>query len=424
MSQNQIFALIDCNNFYASCERVFRPELEGVPIVVLSNNDGCVIARSQEVKELGIPMGIPAFKNERLFVKHGVKIFSSNYTLYADMSNRIMDIISQFCPDIEVYSIDESFIELSGFRTRNLNLYMQELKEEIAKSTGVPVSIGIASTKTLAKLANHVAKRNKAYNGVFNLLREPDIDRVLAQVPVNDIWGIGRQYAKFLSDNNIFTAYDLKYSNDAWIDKYLTSVGHQTVLELRGKSCLDLDMLDPPKKSIVSSKSFGKAVSSLPEMEEAVASYTTVAVTKLRKQNSVAGIISVFITTNSFNNTPQYNNNASFKFNTPTAYTPDFIAVALKILRRIYRKGFIYKKAGVMLADITSEDNVPYDIFTPLYLDTPKKDIMIVMDKINNTYGENTLFSCSQGVNKKWRMKRNLLSPRYTTSWKDIPKVK
>lgn len=248
MSQNQIFALIDCNNFYASCERVFRPELEGVPIVVLSNNDGCVIARSQEVKELGIPMGIPAFKNERLFAKHGVKIFSSNYTLYADMSNRIMDIISQFCPDIEVYSIDESFIELSGFRTRDLNLYMQELREEIAKSTGVPVSIGIASTKTLAKLANHVAKRNKAYNGVFNLLREPDIDCVLAQVPVNDIWGIGRQYAKFLSDNNIFTAYDLKYSNDAWIDKYLTSVGHQTVLELRGKSCLDLDMLDPPRK--------------------------------------------------------------------------------------------------------------------------------------------------------------------------------
>lgn len=424
MPKNPIFALIDCNNFYASCERVFRPELERVPIVVLSNNDGCVIARSQEVKELGISMGVPAYKNEALFAKHKIKVFSSNYTLYADMSNRVMDIISQFSPEIEIYSIDESFLELSGFRNRDLTLYMTELKEAVVKSTGIPVSIGIASTKTLAKLANHVAKRNKSHNGVFNLLTAPAIDEVLLQVPVEDIWGIGRQYSKFLLDNNIFTAYDLKYSNDEWIDKYLTSVGHKTVLELRGKSCLDLDILNPPKKSIVSSKSFGRAVSSLQEMEEAVASYTTVAADKLRQQNSVASVISIFITTNKFKDVPQYDNNASFRFTNPTAYTPDFIAIALKILRRIYRPGFFYKKAGVMLSDITSENNLPYDIFTPLYLDTPKKEIMVVMDKINNTYGENTLFSCSHGVKKKWRMRRNMLSPRYTTSWKDIPKVR
>lgn len=424
MKNKTIFALIDCNNFYASCERVFRPELENVPIAVLSNNDGCIIARSQEVKDLGIPMGIPAFKNENLFRKHGIKVFSSNYTLYADMSNRVMNTIADFCPDIEVYSIDESFIELSSFRNRDLTAYMQEIRKKIHQTTGIPVSIGIASTKTLAKIANHIAKKNKQYNGVFNLLAEKDIDRVLVRVPVDDVWGIGRQYSKFLIDNNIFTAYDLKKSNDEWIDKYLTSVGHKTVLELRGKSCIDLDMIIAPKKGIVSSKSFGKPVSTLQEMEEAVATYTTTAVKKLRNQNSVASIISVFISTNRFKETPQYNNNASFKFTNPTAYTPDFIEVALKILRRIYRRGFLYKKAGVMITDISSEENVPYDIFTPLYLDTPQKDIMKVVDKINNTMGENTLFYGSLGIKNKWQMRRNLLSPKYTTSWKDIPKVK
>ncbi len=424
MKNKTIFALIDCNNFYASCERVFRPELENVPIAVLSNNDGCIIARSQEVKDLGIPMGIPAFKNEYLFRRHGIKVFSSNYTLYADMSNRVMNTIADFCPDIEVYSIDESFIELSSFRNRDLTAYMQEIRKKIHQTTGIPVSIGIASTKTLAKIANHIAKKNKQYNGVFNLLAEKDIDRVLVRVPVDDVWGIGRQYSKFLIDNNIFTAYDLKKSNDEWIDKYLTSVGHKTVLELRGKSCIDLDMIIAPKKGIVSSKSFGKPVSTLQEMEEAVATYTTTAVKKLRNQNSVASIISVFISTNRFKETPQYNNNASFKFTNPTAYTPDFIEVALKILRRIYRRGFLYKKAGVMITDISSEENVPYDIFTPLYLDTPQKDIMKVVDKINNTMGENTLFYGSLGIKNKWQMRRNLLSPKYTTSWKDIPKVK
>lgn len=424
MKQKPIFALIDCNNFYASCERVFRPELEGVPIAVLSNNDGCVIARSQEVKNLGIPMGIPAFKNEYLFKKHNIRIFSSNYTLYADMSSRVMDTIAQFCPDIEVYSIDESFIELSSFRNRDLTAYMQELKVKIHQTTGIPVSIGIASTKTLAKIANHIAKKNKQYNGVFNLFSEPDIDRVLVRVPVDDIWGIGRQYSKFLVDNNIFTAYDLKCSNDEWIDKYLTSVGHKTVIELRGKSCLDLDMLIAPKKGIVSSKSFGRPVSTLQEMEEAVATYTTIAVKKLRSQKSVASLISVFVSTNRFKETPQYNNNASVRFTNPTASTPDFIEASLKILNRIYRKGFLYKKAGVMITEITSEENVPYDIFDPLYLDTNQKDIMLIMDKINKTYGENTLFYGSLGVKKKWQMRRNLLSPRYTTSWKDIPKVK
>ncbi len=424
MKKNTIFALIDCNNFYASCERAFRPDLENVPIAVLSNNDGCIIARSQEVKDLGIPMGTPAFKNDHLFKKHGIKVFSSNYTLYADMSNRVMTTIAEYCPDIEVYSIDESFVQLYSFRNRDLTAYMQELRLKIQQTTGIPVSIGIATTKTLAKIANHIAKKNKQYNGVFNLLEEKDIDRLLVRVPVDDIWGIGRQYSKFLVDNNIFTAYDLKNSNDEWIDKYLTSVGHKTVLELRGQSCIDLDMIIAPKKGIVSSKSFGKPVSTLQEMEEAVATYTTTAVKKLRKQNSVASIISVFISTNRFKETPQYNNNASFKFTSPTAYTPDFIEAALKILRRIYRKGFFYKKAGVMITDISSEENVPYDIFNPLYLDRPQKDIMDIVDKINNTMGENTLFYGSLGIKNKWQMRRNLLSPKYTTSWKDIPKVK
>ncbi len=424
MRNEAIYALIDCNNFYASCERVFRPNLENVPIAVLSNNDGCIIARSQEVKDLGIEMGLPAFKHEALLKKHNVSLFSSNYTLYADMSARVMDTIAEFCPDVEVYSIDESFLELSGFKNRDLTAYCQQIGKAVKQRTGIPVSVGIGKTKTLAKIANHIAKKNSRYQGVYNLLTETNTERVLQKVPVKSIWGIGRQYTKFLTLHGIMTAYDLMHCNDEWIDKYLTSIGHKTVLELRGISCIDLEMLTPAKKGIVSSKSFGRPVSSLQELEEAVSNYTTIAVQKLRNQGSVAKLISVFITTNRFKDTPQYNNNASIKFNSPTAYTADFITAGLTILRKIYRNGFLYKKAGVMITDISQEDNLPYDIFEVLYPDSPKKEVMTVVDSINRHYGANTIYSSSLGTSNKWAMRRNYLSPKYTTSWYQLPRVK
>ncbi|OQY37047.1 MAG: protein umuC, partial [Candidatus Cloacimonetes bacterium 4572_65] len=334
MANDHIFALIDCNNFYASCERVFNPSLNNKPVVILSNNDGCVIARSQEAKDLGIEMATPAYKNKALFTKHNVNLFSSNYALYGDLSARVMDVISNFSPDIEIYSIDESFIELSGFKNRDLTEYGREIKATVEKWTGIPVSVGIAKTKTLAKIANHIAKKKKYYKGVFNLLDIEDINQVLVQVPVSKIWGIGRQYSHFLNKNNIVTALDLIQANDEWISKYLTSLGHQTVLELKGTSCIDMNSIDPPKKGIVSSKSFGKAVNTLSELEEAVSTYINIACNKLRKQHSVAQYISVYISTNRFKDTPQYNNNASIRFLSPTAYTPDFIQASLVILKR------------------------------------------------------------------------------------------
>ena len=419
-----IVALVDCNNFYVSCERVFNPKLNNKPVAILSNNDGCIVSRSQEIKDLKIPMGAPGFKYEALIKKNGGTLLSSNYALYADMSSRVMEVLAMFSPDIEIYSIDEAFLGFNGFKTRNLAEFGNKIKRTVFQWTGIPVSVGISKTKTLAKVANHFAKRYSAFKGSLCLLNDERIANALAKTPVSEVWGIGRQYDKFLRQNKIETALQLRDADDKFIDHYLTSTGLKTVLELRGYSCIDLDDAPISKKSIVTSRSFGKQVSELSELQEAVSEYVTRAAEKLRKQNCVAGLLMVFLSTNRFKEGPQYNNSLSTTLFPPTAYTPDLIEKALNLLEELFLPGFEFKKAGVMLADIIPEKDVPLSFMEVNYLDDKRKKLMETVDKLNRIYGQDTLFYASNGIKKDWKMRRAKLSPHYTTNWNDLPKVK
>ncbi|HOG27573.1 MAG TPA: Y-family DNA polymerase [Candidatus Cloacimonas sp.] len=424
LKNDNIVALVDCNNFYVSCERVFNPKLNNKPVAILSNNDGCIVSRSQEIKDLKIPMGAPGFKYEALIKKNGGTLLSSNYALYADMSSRVMEVLAMFSPDIEIYSIDEAFLGFNGFKTRNLAEFGNKIKRTVFQWTGIPVSVGISKTKTLAKVANHFAKRYSAFKGSLCLLNDERIANALAKTPVSEVWGIGRQYDKFLRQNKIETALQLRDADDKFIDHYLTSTGLKTVLELRGYSCIDLDDAPISKKSIVTSRSFGKQVSELSELQEAVSEYVTRAAEKLRKQNCVAGLLMVFLSTNRFKEGPQYNNSLSTTLFPPTAYTPDLIEKALNLLEELFLPGFEFKKAGVMLADIIPEKDVPLSFMEVNYLDDKRKKLMETVDKLNRIYGQDTLFYASNGIKKDWKMRRAKLSPHYTTNWNDLPKVK
>lgn len=424
LKNDNIVALVDCNNFYVSCERVFNPKLNNKPVAILSNNDGCIVSRSQEIKDLKIPMGAPGFKYEALIKKNGGTLLSSNYALYADMSSRVMEVLAMFSPDIEIYSIDEAFLGFNGFKTRNLAEFGNKIKRTVFQWTGIPVSVGISKTKTLAKVANHFAKRYSAFKGSLCLLNDERIANALAKTPVSEVWGIGRQYDKFLRQNKIETALQLRDADDKFIDHYLTSTGLKTVLELRGYSCIDLDDAPISKKSIVTSRSFGKQVSELSELQEAVSEYVTWAAEKLRKQNCVAGLLMVFLSTNRFKEGPQYNNSLSTTLFPPTAYTPDLIEKALNLLEELFLPGFEFKKAGVMLADIIPEKDVPLSFMEVNYLDDKRKKLMETVDKLNRIYGQDTLFYASNGIKKDWKMRRAKLSPHYTTNWNDLPKVK
>lgn len=424
LSRDNIVALVDCNNFYVSCERVFNPALQGKPVAVLSNNDGCLVSRSQEIKDLKIPMGAPGFKYEALIKKHGGALLSSNYALYGDMSARVMEVLSMFSPDVEIYSIDEAFLGLTGFRTRDFEEFGRKIKSTVQKWTGIPVSVGISSTKTLAKIANHHAKKIPAFKGSLCILEEDRIVKALERTPVGEIWGIGRQYDKFLRQQHIETALQLRDAGDKFVDHYMTSVGLKTVLELRGYSCIEMDEAPSAKKSIVNSRSFGKQVSDIAELREAVSNYITRAAEKLRRQKSVAGHLMVFLSTNRFKEGPQYNNSLSTTLFPPTAYTPELIKIALKLLEELYLPGFEYKKAGVMFADIISEADVPLNFIEACYLDDKRKELMDIVDKLNRKHGQDTLFFASSGIQKDWQMRRAKLSPRFTTRWSDLPKVK
>jgi DNA polymerase V len=424
LKNDNIVALVDCNNFYVSCERVFNPKLNNKPVAILSNNDGCIVSRSQEIKDLKIPMGAPGFKYEALIKKNGGTLLSSNYALYADMSSRVMEVLAMFSPDIEIYSIDEAFLGFNGFKTRNLAEFGNKIKRTVFQWTGIPVSVGISKTKTLAKVANHFAKRYSAFKGSLCLLNDERIANALAKTPVSEVWGIGRQYDKFLRQNKIETALQLRDADDKFIDHYLTSTGLKTVLELRGYSCIDLDDAPISKKSIVTSRSFGKQVSELSELQEAVSEYVTRAAEKLRKQNCVAGLLIVFLSTNRFKEGPQYNNSLSTTLFPPTAYTPDLIEKALNLLEELFLPGFEFKKAGVKLTDIIPEKDVPLSFMEVNYLDDKRKKLMETVDKLNRIYGQDTLFYASNGIKKDWKMRRAKLSPHYTTNWNDLPKVK
>jgi len=420
-SINKIYALVDCNNFYASCERVFDPKLCNRPVAVLSNNDGCIVARSKEVKDLGIPMGAPFFKYKDILQKHNTAVFSSNYTLYGDMSQRVMEILEGFADRLEIYSIDEAFLQLNGFEHFALDEYGRKIRASVIQGTGIPVSVGIAKTKTLAKVANKLAKKN---GGTFNLLNHPDIDAVLEKFDVNDVWGIGRQYTRFLNRYHIKNARQLKYADDNWIRKHMTVVGLRTVWELRGISCIQLEQAPPPKKEICTSRSFGKPVESLNEICEAVTAYTSRAAEKLRKQRSVAANILVFITTNRFKDEPQYTNYIQVNLPSPTSSSFDLVQHALFGLEKIFKSGYRYKKCGILLTDICPADQVQTNLFSDNKYDPKANKLMRVMDQLNTRYGSKTINIATSGYQKKWDMKRELKSPHYTTDWNELPVVR
>ncbi|MCB5266643.1 MAG: Y-family DNA polymerase [Candidatus Cloacimonetes bacterium] len=424
LSNKEIIALVDCNNFYVSCERVFNPKLAKVPVAVLSNNDGCIVSRSNEIKALKIPMGAPGFKQEAFIHKHGGVLLSSNYALYGDMSARVMNVLSMFSPDVEIYSIDEAFLNLSGLMIQDYEEWGRQLKRTVFRWTGIPVSVGISRSKTLAKCANHHAKRVLGFKGSLALLDETRIAKALQRIDVGDVWGIGRQYQKFLKQNKIENALQLRDADDKFIDHYMTVVGHKTILELRGYSCVGIDEAPQSKKSIVTSKSFGRQVTDQSELAEAVSTYVTRSAEKLRAQKSVAGHLMVFLSTNRFKEGPQYNNSLSTTLFPPTAYTPDMIRIALQLLDDLYLEGFEYKKAGVMLADIMSEGDVPLSFIEANYLDDRRSRLMQAVDRLNKAHGRDTVTVASSGVKKEWEMRRAKLSPRFTTSWNEIPKVK
>ena len=415
------FALVDCNNFYASCERVFNPSLNCKPVVVLSNNDGCAVARSEEAKKY-IGMGAPIFKCMDVVKEHDIQLFSSNYTLYADMSQRVKDVLSQFTPNIEPYSIDESFLLLNGFNQIDLNKYGTQIRKRVLQWTGIPVSVGIGPTKTLAKIANKLAKKNKMCQGVLDITNHPRISDFLVSVEVDDVWGVGWEYAKLLKRNGIKTALDLRDANETWIRKKMTVQGLRTVLELRGTQCIEIEEIVPDKKQIVNSRSFGKDLDKYQDVSEAIASYASRAAEKLRKQGSICGHISVWIQTNGFKDYPQYSNSLGCRLPEPTAFTPLLVKYALHLLKKIYKSGYKYKKAGVMLMDLVPAENTQFNLFTKIDHSRNQK-LMEAFDKVNSSWGSETIRSGASGYKRKWTIKREKLTQRYTTNWNEILRV-
>ena len=420
---NKIYALVDCNNFYVSCERVFNPSLKGKPVVVLSNNDGCAVSRSTEAKKW-IPMGAPIHKHAKDVLLHNIKCLSSNYTLYSDMSSRIMNTLSRFTPEIEFYSIDEAFLSLTGFENRDLNKYGKLIRETVMQWTGIPVSIGIGPTKTLAKVANGVVKRTPELGGVFSIYKHPKTDQILDRIDVFDIWGIGRQYTKLLRGYGINTALDLKNTSDTFVRKHMTVVGLRTIWELRGTPCINLEDIPEPKKEIVRSRSFGHDVDNLHDLREAISMHTSRAAEKLRDQNSIAGFLSVFLKTNRFKDVPQYSNSLGCYLHEPTSFTGDLINHALAILDKVYKENYKYKKAGVMLAEIAPETQSQLNLFKPNHNLKEQIRLMKAFDRINNSWGRDTIKYASSGIKRSWSMKRTSLSRRYTTNWDELPIVK
>lgn len=421
-----VFALVDCNNFYASCEKLFRPDLKDTPVVVLSNNDGCVVARSREAKSLGIKMGVPVFQIKAEMQRHGILAFSSNYALYADLSSRVMRTLEEMAPRVEVYSIDEAFLDLTGIESAiSLVEFGQQVRERIGHWIGITVCVGIAPTKTLAKLANHAAKKYPATQGVVDLTNPDRQRRLLALVPVDDVWGVGRRLSKRLNALGITTALDLANASPRAIRDQFSVVLERTVRELNGESCIELEEIPPIKKQIVCSRSFGEKVTHFELLREAVCEYATRATEKLRKeQQQQAKVMTVFIRTSPFkDNEPQYSNSASGELLTPSCDTRDFIELANHLLKRIWKDGFRYAKAGVMLSDFYDPGMFQPGLFDDVSTRSNSQQLMSVLDTINQS-GAGKVFFAGQGTKKDWSMKREHLSPAYTTRWDQLPRVK
>lgn len=415
-------ALVDCNNFYASCERVFDPRLVGRPVVVLSNNDGCVVARSNESKALGIKMGVPLFQIKDLVDLHGVRVLSSNYALYGDMSARVMHALGSFTPEIEIYSIDETFLSF-GCRTVWLPEMGRRIKEHVYKLTGVPVSVGFARTKTLAKLANDLAKKSEKCAGVLSLVDSPHLDAALGRTPVSDVWGVGRQYSKLLHARGVETAKQLAAADPRWARMAMTVVGARVVQELRGVPCLPLELCPPAKKSITCSRTFERGVSTEAELKEAVAHFLSRAAEKMRRHNLAAAAVTVFASTNRFNKSvPQYSNSGTVELACPSAATQELLSEAMRIAGGLYREGYEFKKAGVMLTGLVPEVPLTERMYeAPEY--ERKRALMRVVDSVNAKMGRDSVRFAVSGLKRAWMTKSERRSPRYTTSWSELLKV-
>ncbi len=420
-----MYALVDGNNFYVSCERVFNPKLLDVPVVVLSNNDGCVIARSQEAKDLGLKMGEPAFLRRDFFREHNVHVFSSNYELYGDMSRRMHQVFRTFTPNIEIYSIDESFLDLSGLdKFEKLENYGMRIKKKVFRDVGIPVGVGMAKTKTLAKIANHLAKKIPRLNGVCVLRNQKQLDYALKFTAIEDVWGIGRRYSAKLRIKGINTAYDFINLPESWVLKEMTVVGLKTYRELKGEGCLSLEEVRPPKKAIATTRSFGRKVSDIRNLETSVAAHATRCAEKLRRQKSIAAYVSVFILTDRFNEEdPQYYNNFTIALPVPSNSQLEIVKYALKALKKIYLSGYKYKKAGVIVSGIIPETDFQQDLFYDFDVDLHNR-LMKRIDAINRRYGKDTVRLGVTAMEKKWKLRREMLSKRFTTNWDEILTLK
>jgi len=414
-----LFALVDCNNFYVSCERVFNPGLEHRPVVVLSNNDGCIVSRSNEVKALGIGMGKAAFEVRDILNKHHVEAFSSNYTLYADMSGRVMQTLADFTPAMEVYSIDEAFLDLSGIGQPPAE-YGRQIQHTVRQWTGIPVSVGIGPTKTLAKLANKIAKKSPKAAGVLNLADSPFLTQALQRVAVQDVWGVGLRIARKLNAAGIMNALDLSQADIGWIRRQFGVQGVRTVYELQAVSCYPLEENPQDKKTIIVSRMFGRSVTAIEELMEAAATYAARAGEKLRQEGLAAGMMSVSVATSRFIEHRYYNVHTTV-FPTATFDSAELVQAATASIERIYREGFDYKRAGVLLHELTPQEHVQRTLF-----DTADRAragrLMRTLDAINRR-GDCTVRWAAEGIDKPWHTQFKHLSPKFTTRWDQLPVV-
>jgi DNA polymerase V len=419
-----MFALVDCNNFYVSCERVFQPRLDTHPVVVLSNNDGCIIARSNEAKALGLAMGDPYHLNRETLTCHGVEIFNSNYALYGDMSRRVMETLAAQAPEIEIYSIDEAFLNLAGLEWRGLTNYARHLQATVRRDTGIPVSIGIGPTKTLAKIGNHLTKAHPDAGGVFDLAAV-GTDQALAGVDVADVGGIGRQWAAWLAGQGIRTALDLKRTDPKAIRRNMTVVGERLVYKLNGRSCLPLELVAPPRKGLTVSRSFGQPLIRPEPITEALLHFVGRAGEKLRRQRLMTAHLMVFVTTNRFSTTrPFYGQSATIRLPYPTDYTPDLVRAAVQLLERMYRPGFHYQKCGVMLVDLSPAAYHPRDLFDTRD-QVRQSRLMCALDQLNAGHGARAVHVGNLGGSRPaWAMRQAYRSPRYMTNWRELPVVR
>jgi DNA polymerase V len=422
-----LLALVDCNNFYVSCERVFRPDLIGKPVVVLSNNDGCIVARSQEVKDLGVKMGVPLFQVQHLVKQHNIQLFSSNYSLYADLSARVMSVLEEFAPNLEIYSIDEAFLDLTGVHpcTKDPIAYGQRIRTTVLRSTGIPVCVGMGPTKTLAKLANFAAKKWRQTGGVLDLSDPIRREKLMRIVPVKEVWGIGSRFAARLNQLGIVTVWDLASQPADRIQEQFNIVVARTVMELNGIPCLELEEIAPDKKQIVCSRSFSRRLTEFGELSQALAEFCSRAAEKLRHQRSIAGHISVFIRTSPFNpQEPQYQRSAGLVLTSATQDTRVIISATNQMLKQIFRTGYNYQKCGVQLSQIQPETTPrQFDLFDLATHHSDGKQLMKAVDRINRRFPK-AISVAATGFDKTWKAKAERISQRYTTDWRGLVRVK